>query len=310
MTRPTVEGKTVLVTGGAGFIGSHIAEALVDENTVRILDDFSTGMRAHVPDGATIIDGDVRDTALLREVTDGVDVIFHEAAVVDVAASVDDPGRTHDVNSTGTLAVLEAARAAGARVVLASSAAIYGHPETVPVAESHPKRPLSPYGVQKLSIDRYASVFSDLYDLETVILRYFNAYGPRGLTGDYAGVVGIFMENARNGDPLVIHGDGTQTRDFVHVDDVVQANLRAAVTEHVGEAFNIATGTETEIKRLARVVKETTGSSSAIEFGDPRPGDIHRSVADISKATSLLGYEPGVELAKGLDRLVEESVPA
>lgn len=305
MMHPEIEGRTVLVTGGAGFIGSHVADALVGANEVRILDDLSTGNPTNIPAGTTFLDGDVRDSRLLEEAMDGVDIVFHEAAVVEVAESIDDPIRSHDVNATGTLGVLERARRADARVVIASSAAIYGDPEEVPLSEETPTDPLSPYGVQKLALDRYASIYHDLYGLETVTLRYFNVYGPRGVSGDYSGVIGTFLQQALDGEPLEVHGDGTQSRDFVHVDDVVRANLRAATTSHVGEAFNIGTGHETEIGDLARLVSELSEGDSTIQFSDPRPGDIERSCADISKARSLLGFEPTVSLRDGLWRLVD-----
>lgn len=308
MTHPEIHGETVLVTGGAGFIGSHIAAALVDGNEVRVLDDLSTGRLENVPANVTFIEGDILDEQAVRTAMDGVDIVFHEAAVVEVAESIADPQRSHQVNCNGTLGILEQARLEDARVVLASSAAIYGDPESVPVTEETNGQPLSPYGVQKLTLDRYGTLYADLYDLETVTLRYFNVYGPRGLTGDYSGVIGIFLNNAVDGQTLEVHGDGTQTRDFVHVEDVVRANLRAATTDQVGQAFNIGTGTETEIRDLAEMVVSLADSSAPIEFTDPRSGDISRSAADISSAREGLGFEPTVSLREGLEGLISQRV--
>lgn len=307
MVTHDVAGNTVLVTGGAGFIGSHLVEALVPDNDVRVLDDLSSGHRNNVPDGVSLFEGDIRDDALLTEAMAGVDLVFHEAALVSVTESVLDPYTAHEVNCTGTLALLERTRAEDARVVLASSAAIYGDPQTLPIDEDHPLQPTSPYGVQKLALDRYATLYHDLYGLETVSLRYFNVYGPRGLTGPYSGVVGIFLQNARDDSPLVVFGDGTQTRDFVHVDDVVRANMRAATTDRVGEAYNVGTGHSTSITTLAELIREVTESNSTIEYDDPRPGDIDHSVADISKACEDLGYQPAVSLRDGLTRIVEST---
>ena len=299
---PTVTDKRVLVTGGAGFIGSHIADALCPANEVRILDSFVGGDRSNCPDEATIIEGDIRDESTLATAIDGVDIVFHQGAIVSVAKSVDDPATSHAVNVDGTLAVLEAARRENARVVFASSAAIYGVPESLPVAETAPKEPTSPYGLEKLSGDHYCRLYAELYDLPTVALRYFNVYGPRQSGGDYAGAITAFTEQARAGDQLTVQGEGTQTRDFVNIADVVQANLLAATTEATGEAFNIGTGVATTINDVAETVRDRIAPSAEISHVDPRQGDIRDSVADIQKAETLLGYEPTVSLADGLER--------
>ena len=296
-------GRSILITGGAGFIGSHLADALVAENDVTVFDDLSTGDRDRVPEAAKFVQGDVRVGPLIERVAEGVDLIFHEAAVVSVERSVEDPVGCHDVTVDGTLNVLEAARRSGARIVLASSAAVYGHPETVPITEAAPTRPISPYGLDKLTVDEYARLYSDLYDLETVVLRYFNVYGPGQPAGDYSGVINVFLDQAGRSEPLTVHGDGSQTRDFVHVDDVVQANVLAASVDAVGEAFNIGTGTATSVETLAETVLEVTGAHSEIVHTDARPGDIDHSQADISKATELLGYEPETDLSEGLATL-------
>lgn len=299
---PTVSNKRVLVTGGAGFIGSHIADALCPANEVRILDSFAGGDRSNCPDEATIIEGDIREESALTAAIDGVDIVFHQGAIVSVAKSVDDPATSHAVNVDGTLAVLEAARREDARVVFASSAAIYGVPESLPVAETAPKDPTSPYGLEKLSGDHYCRLYAELYDLPTVALRYFNVYGPRQSGGDYAGAITAFTEQARAGGPLTVQGEGTQTRDFVNIADVVQANLLAATTEATGEAFNIGTGVATTINEVAETVRDRIAPSAEISHVDPRQGDIRDSVADIQKAETLLGYEPTVSLADGLKR--------
>jgi UDP-glucose 4-epimerase len=296
----TVAGRTILVTGGAGFIGSHIADALCPDNEVRILDDFSTGDRANCPDDATVTEGDIRDEAALSAAVDGVDIVFHEAALVSVARSVEDPTASHSINTEGTLAVLEAARRQDARVVFASSAAIYGAPASTPIAETAPKRPASPYGLEKLSGDHYCRLYADLYDLPTVALRYFNVYGPRQSGGDYAGAITAFAEQARAGGPVTVHGSGDQTRDFVNVADVVQANLLAATTDATGEAFNVGTGTQTAIRRVAEVIRDEVAPAADLTHVDPREGDIRHSVADIDEISDRLGYEPTVTLADGL----------
>lgn len=293
--------KNILVTGGAGFIGSHLVDALVSDNDVAILDNFSTGTREHVNSEATVIDGDLRDEPTIEEAMEDVDIVFHEAALVSVNKSVEDPRHSHDINATPTLSILEAARKNETRVVVASSSAIYGHPQSVPVAESEPKAPTSPYGVDKLYLDYQTRLYNDLYGLPTVALRYFNVYGLRQRGGPYSGVISIFAEQLAPDDPVTVHGDGQQTRDFVHVSDIVQANLLAAETDAVGEAFNIGTGESISVKALAELMRTRAHSESEIVYTDGRAGDIEQSVADIHKAKETLGYEPTVALSEGLD---------
>jgi len=298
-------GRTLLVTGGAGFIGSHIVDAVVDRNDVRVLDSLSTGSRDRLPDGVRLIEGDIRDQETVEAAMEGVDVVFHEAAMVSVPESVDRPRACHDVNGTATVTLLEAARANDSRVVFASSAAIYGHPDGVPIAEDAPKRPASPYGLEKITGDYYTRIYADRYGLDTVSLRYFNAYGPRQTGGQYSGVISTFLEQARSGEPITVEGDGEQTRDFVHVDDIVQANLRAATTDSTGTSYNIGTGSNITIRELAETVQRVTDTDSEIVHVDPRPGDIEQSEADITKASERLGYSPTVTLEDGLSQLVD-----
>jgi len=303
MTETDLTDRTILITGGAGFIGSHIADALTTDNDITVLDDLSSGSRENVPGGATFIEGDVRDDDTLKNAAADADVIFHEAAIVSVQQSIDQPQRCQDVNLAGTLAVLEAARREDARVVFASSAAIYGEPTSVPIDEAEPTAPASPYGIDKCAADQYVRTYHDLYGLDTVALRYFNVYGPGQTGGDYSGVISIFREQALTGDPITVDGDGSQTRDFVHVEDIVRANLLAATTDAVGTAYNIGTGTETSIQTLAETVQSIADADSPIVHGEPRPGDIDRSCADVTRAQEQLGYEPKISLEEGLRTL-------
>lgn len=299
-----VQGKTVLVTGGAGFIGSHLVEDLAENNTVHVLDRDHLEASSPRSAAAKVYTGDIRNQKLLEEASKDVDVIFHEAAQVSVEESVANPKDSHAVNVSGTLNVLERARDINARVVLASSAAIYGTPQSIPIGESHPKRPESPYGLDKLSVDEYSRLYHELYGLETVALRYFNVYGPRQTGGQYSGVIEVFLDQALNDAPISVHGDGSQTRDFVNVKDVVRANQIAASTEDVGEAYNIGSGSSITISDLASLIRDITGSESEIIHTDPRDGDINQSMADLSRARDELGFDPTVSLREGLKRLV------
>jgi UDP-glucose 4-epimerase len=305
MSDPELNDRNVLVTGGAGFVGGYLTRALAPDNDVTVLDDLSTGRRERVPDEATLVEGDICDDETLETTVGEADVVFHEAAVAGVPASIREPVRTNRVNVAATVKLFDVARQHDTRVVLASSAAVYGEPETVPVTEEQPLEPSSPYGVDKLAIDHYARVFAEQYDLPVVPLRYFNIYGQRTGPNPYSAVIDVFLEQARAGDPITVHGSGEQTRDFVHVDDVVQANLRAATTDEVGVAYNVGTGTSVSIARLAELVRDVTDSDSPITHEEERPGDISESEADVSRARERLGYEPTVDLRTGLARLAD-----
>ncbi len=227
--------------------------------------------------------------------------MFHEAAQVSVQQSVSNPKSSQEVNVDPMLTILESARDTDTRVILASSAALYGHPIYLPIDEEHPKEPTSPYGLEKLTADHYCRLYHDLYEVETVALRYFNAYGPRQQGGDYSGVISIFRDQALANDDITVEGDGEQTRDFVHVDDIVQANLLAATSDDaVGKAFNIGTGDSITIRELADTIKNVTDSESDIVHVDSREGDIDRSEASIDKAREVLGFQPEYTVFEGL----------
>lgn len=301
----------VLVTGGAGFIGSHLVErALREGATVRVLDNLSSGRRenlAHVASDVELVVGDVRDARLVERVAAGCEVVFHEAAIVSVPYSVEHPQETHDVNIQGTLNVLLGARRAGARrVVFACSAAIYGDEPTLPKVETMAAAPMSPYGVEKLAGEAYLGVFARLYGLETVSLRYFNVFGPRqDPSSPYSGVISIFVDRLMGGRPITIYGDGSQSRDFVYVDNVAEANWLAATVEGVsGRAFNVGCGEVTTLDRLAAMLGRVVGRRPEVVHAARRPGDIWESWADIGRARRELGYAPRVGVEEGLARLV------
>jgi UDP-glucose 4-epimerase len=301
----TLSGRSVLVTGGTGFIGSHLVRELAPENEVTVLDLSPADGSTELPETVRFVEGDVRDEEALARAGEGVDLIYHLAANVSVERSVEEPVWSHSVNVGGTLEVLEFAREVGARVVFASSAAVYGDPEHLPVAESDRMDPRSPYGIEKLAGDGYVRRYADLYGVETVALRFFNVFGP-GQSSEYAGVITAFVENAAAGQPLTVHGDGEQTRDFVHVEDVVQACLLAGATDRVGEAYNVATGREVSVNNLARTVLDVADATVDVVHTDPRPGDIDRSCADVEKARDHLGFEPSVTLVDGLGGLLKQ----
>lgn len=321
-----------LVTGGAGFIGSHIVDALVaNGHDVVVLDNLSSGHRENLADVIArieFIQGDVRDAEACLKTAKGCDGIFHEAALVSVPDSINRPRDNHDINITGTLNILEAARASGVkRVVFASSAAIYGDNPELPKRETMLPEPKSPYALAKLAGEHYLKVYAECFGLETIALRYFNVFGPRqDPSSMYSGVISIFSERIAKGLPITIYGDGQQTRDFISVADVVQANLLAMqvgcqksevkgqrsvqplATHHLSPAtfsvFNVATGKAMSLLELLDTLEAITGKKVPRSFAPARPGDIQHSLADISKARKVLGYNPAVEFKEGLGNLV------
>ncbi len=303
--------KKVLITGGAGFIGSNLAEELAEENDVVILDDLSTGRIENIRgllenDKARFIKGSITDPDLLRQSFRDIDYVFHQAAIPGVPASVIDPVTSNIVNINGTLNVLIAARDNGVRkVVCASSCAVYGDTAVPPVAETTPLAPKSPYAVTKMTGEHYCNVFREIYNLPTVSLRYFNVYGPRqDPKSEYAAVIPKFITKALAGEPLVIYGDGLQTRDFVFVKDVVRANITAAESKETG-VFNIGSGEAVTVNELAGAVVNLCGKNPGVVHVEPREGDIKNSQAIIEKAKRLLGWEPEVRIEEGIKRTVE-----
>ena len=304
--------RTALVTGGAGFIGSHLVERLLSEGwQVRVLDNFSSGTRENlrtVQEAIEVIEGDVRNSEVCHTACRNVDSVFHLAAIASVIASVDDPVASHDVTLGGTLNMLLAARDQGARrFVFSSSAAVYGNAEVAPTDEDQPFHPESPYASAKASSEFYCRNFQGLFGLETVILRYFNVFGPRqSATSGYAAVIPLFVQAAVNGKTPVIYGDGLQTRDFVYVQNVVAANMRAAVAEGAaGQTFNIAGGQGISLRDLLVQLERVTGASLQPVFQPARAGEVRHSRANITRARQILGYEPEMSLATGLERTVQ-----
>lgn len=298
-------GKHVAVTGGAGFIGSHIADRAEAVADVTVYDNFSTGYRENVPSTATIKECNIQE--MTASDLDGVDIVFHEAANISIPRSMEAPAFDAKENILGLLTVLEAARGAGVeRLVLASSSAVYGSPSTLPVAEDADPDPQAPYAVSKLAGEHYCKLYDSLYDLETVCLRYFNVYGPRQ-RGDspYAGVIPIFIERLLDGSQLRIYGDGEQTRDFVYVKDVVEANVRAATRPGVnGGVYNVGTGARVSINTVADKLEELVEETGR-QYDDPRTGDIRHSCADTDRFENALGFVPATDLETGLAETVE-----
>lgn len=299
-----------LVTGGAGFIGSNVADALLARgDQVRVLDDLSSSYRENVPAGAELFPGDVTDIDLLDRACDGVEVVFHQAALRSVFRSVEQPLPTDTTNTHGTLVVLDAARRAGARrVVAASSSSVYGGADQRPTPESYPATPRSPYAVSKLAGEQYCRVYAELYGLETVALRYFNVYGPRQRPdSQYAAVIPLFIRALREGTSPVVHGDGGQSRDFAFISDVVTANLAAASAPPErcsGRVYNIAGGEEHSLLELLDVLGEILHVDITAQHVEPRAGDVRHSGADISAACRDLGHAPRVTFTEGLTRTV------
>jgi UDP-glucose 4-epimerase len=297
-----------LVTGGAGFIGSTLVDALLSRGAqVSVIDDLSRGRREQVANGADFHQSDVAGDDLVALIGSlGVDVLFHEAAQIDVRRSVAEPVLDTRINVVGTVNVLQAAVRAGVRrVVFASSGgALYGDTEVLPTPESHACAPASAYGAAKLAGEIYGNVFAQLHGIEFVALRYANVYGPRQDPHGEAGVVAIFAERLLDGREAIINGAGTQTRDYVYVDDVVDANLRAAETSSLG-SYNIGTGRECDVNELYGLIARAAGSSRAAGRADGKPGEQRRSCLDVSRAAELLGWRPRTALEEGISRTVE-----
>lgn len=299
----------VLITGGAGFIGSNLAWLLMDEGReVTIYDNLSSGYRQNVEalPRARFVEGDVRDAEKLAEAMRGADTVFHLAASVGNTRSIERPIEDSEINVIGTLRVLEAARALGVRkVVFSSSAGIFGELKHLPIREDHPIEPDSPYGASKLAAEKMCLAYAKLYELEAVCLRYFNVYGVNQRYDAYGNVIPIFAYRMLRGESLTVFGDGEQTRDFINVRDVARANFFASEARGVSGAFNVASATSITINSLIELMSETSGIHPVVKYDEPRKGDVRHSRADITAAREALGFEPKVELAKGLQEYMD-----
>ena len=302
--------KTYLVTGGAGFIGSHIVEALLQSGgKVKVLDNFFTGKKGNlVGFNIELVEGDIRNVETVKKAVKGVDCILHQAALRSVPMSIEDPWAYNEVNVTGTLNILLAARDAGVkRVVFASSSSCYGNTDRLPQIETQTPCPISPYAVSKLASEHYCSVFSNIYGLETVSLRYFNVFGPRqDPKSQYAVVIPLFIKAAFDGRPLEVHGDGLQTRDFTYISNAVNANVLAATTpNHLsGEVLNIACGEHHSLMDLIRILSKILGKELKITHTKPRKGDVRHTCANIDRAKELIHYEADVRFEEGLKKTI------
>jgi len=307
----------ILVTGGAGFIGSHLVDRLLKEGfEVTVIDNLDTGHLENIArhkdrEDFHFIKGDIRDLNLVKETMKNVDAVFHEAALASVSLSVENPLLTNDINVTGTLNLLKASSDLNIkRFIYASSAAVYGDTSSPQKREDMTPNPTSPYGVSKLAAENYVKLFHKVYDLETVSLRYFNVYGPRqrfDIQSAYGGAITIFTNRLLRNMPPIIYGDGEQTRDFVYIQDVVEANMLALNTKNAaGEILNIGTGTNVSVNEVAEVLKDTMNRKALKNVhADPRPTDIRHGYADISKAKKILGFDPKFSLKEGLEKLVD-----
>lgn len=293
-----------LVTGGAGFIGSNLTKALVElGHEVWVLDDLSSGFFGNLEGTgiAGFIQGDVRDEAVVSKSVADAEVVFHLAASVGNQRSINDPIRDSEINVLGTLRMLEASRRAEVRkVVFSSSAGIFGELKQLPIREDHPVEPDSPYGASKLAAEKLCLAYAKLFEVEAIALRYFNVYGPNQRYDAYGNVIPIFAHRLLGHLPLVVFGDGEQTRDFVNVKDVVQANLLASAARGVSGAFNIGSGSSVTINELARLMFEVAGTPARVEYAPPRKGDVRHSRADIASASEALGFVPTIDIKEGL----------
>ncbi len=296
--------KHCVVTGGAGFIGSNIVGALLRDGVcVTVLDNLSSGYESNLlpfPD-VRFVRGDVRDPEAVGSALEGTDVVFHLAASVGNKRSIDDPVTDAEINVLGTIRVLEAARKYGVKkIVVTSSAGIFGELKTLPIREDHQVEPDSPYGCTKLCEEKLCLAYAKLYGIDAVALRYFNVYGPNQRFDAYGNVIPIFAFQMLRGEPITIFGDGEQTRDFIHVNDVVQANVKAARTPSITGAYNIASASRITINELVRLLERASGITPKVFHGPERPGDVRHSLADISKAQAAFGFSPSVALEEGL----------
>ena len=305
-----------LITGGAGFIGSNLVEELLKAGSfVRVLDNFSTGKRENLApfkNDIELVEGDIRSYHLVRKATQDIDVVLHQAALPSVPRSINDPITSDEVNVAGTLNILEASRDAGVwKVVYASSSSVYGDNPQLPKNEQMTPNPLSPYAVSKLAGENYCRVYSRIYGLRTIALRYFNVFGPRqDPNSQYSAVIPLFISRVLKGDRPIIYGDGEQSRDFTYVANVVEANLLAAVAECPGgQAMNCACGERTSLNQLVEKIGQLTGRDIEPVYQEPRPGDIKHSLADISLAESSIRYKPHLSFRKGI-QLTMESLEA
>jgi UDP-glucose 4-epimerase len=307
--------KHYLVTGGAGFIGSHIVRRLVSEGAeVRVVDDLSTGLAERLDDVRESVDlvrGDLANQQVSEEAVQGIDCVLHQAAVPSVQRSVSDPVGTNRANVTATVNLLESCRKAGVRrVVYAASSSAYGDTEVLPKTEQMPPNPLSPYALQKWVGEHYCKLYHSLYELETVSLRYFNVFGPaQDPHSEYSAVIPKFINAMLVKKPITVYGDGEQSRDFTYVENVVEANLMALQASAApGNVCNIGCGERVTLNTLIRLLEEIMGVKAEVNYADPKPGDVRHSLADITAARRLLGYEPKVWLKEGLMRTVKAFV--
>jgi UDP-glucose 4-epimerase len=313
-----LKGKKILITGGAGFIGSHLTDRLSLENEVIVLDNLFSGALSNLKesnDRITFIKGDILNKTLCKDIVAQVDFVFHLAADVGNVKSIEDPFSNMDVNVRGTLNLLEACLTSSiTRFVYSSSAANYGETRYLPIDEDCPLNPESPYAVSKLAAEKYAFAYYKVHGIPTTSLRYFNVYGPRQESSEYGNVIPIFLKRIREGKPITIFGDGSQTRDFVFVEDVVQANILAATESRaIGEIFNVATGKRTSINELVNLIRQVTEKEVTAVHADPRAGEVVHSLASIKKAEKMLEYDPKTDLKQGLlltwkdEQMVKES---
>ena len=307
------DSSVVLVTGGAGFIGSHLVDRLLEEGfRVRVVDNFFSGDQKNLAQHKNnklfeFVEGDIRDFDLVKTVIKGVDFVLHQVALVSVPRSCEDPVLSNEINVIGTLNLLQACVDVDVkRFVFTSSCALYGDSDNLPIKEDFPVNPLSPYALDKYACEEYARIFCETYGLETVGLRYYNVYGPRQKVGYYSGVISVFINCFLNNKSPTVFGDGNQSRDFVNVKDVVNANLLALAKENIsGEVFNISSGKRISINSIIKIIQKVMDKKSEIFYAEPRSGDVEHSFADIKKAQKILGYKPSVNFEEGLREVVD-----